>query len=247
MPPHDAAPGDVTERTETPRVTETTEKQLRQKEASSVLSVVSVHSVLSVISVSEAEAARVVHAMHVTATARPWQRALFRFARVLKGLKGVLDPEAPPQIFADLLRLWHRASRLKAGPKPVPWEDVYGEFLASWRKIRWPAGNPLGRLVAEIQDYPPEAEAYEADETRLLVALCAALQREAGKKPFYLSCRTAAEAVGLDRMQVHRRLQVLVADDLLQVVKPGTKTRATRYRWTSTGEQPLTDVEGDPS
>ncbi|MBM4019322.1 MAG: hypothetical protein FJ288_13540 [Planctomycetes bacterium] len=147
--------------------------------------------------------------------------------RVLHGLDAVRIRQAPPELFRDLVRLWRDRADID-----VPLEVVFGELLAGWEKVRFPIGrNPLARLMARIGEFPPEAAAYEGEETRQLVAICRALQEEAGKGPFYLSCRVAADALGLDRMDVHRRLRVLQADGLLCVVEKGTATRATRYRY----------------
>lgn len=226
MPQPDADPEGVTERTEMRRVTETTENGSIEENSLSSLSS-SVISVLSGLSVTGEEVQRVGRAMDLTCRARPWQRALFRVVRVLHGLDVVQIRQAPPELFRDLVRLWRDRADIA-----VPLEAVFGEFLAGWEKVRFPIGrNPLARVMARIRDFPAEAAAYEGEESRQLVAICRALQEEAGDGPFYLSCRVAADALGLDRMDVHRRLRVLRADGLLQVVKPGTKTRATRYRY----------------
>jgi hypothetical protein len=164
--------------------------------------------------------------------------------RVLHGLDAVQIRQSPPELFRELVRLW----RDRAGIA-VPLEVVFGELLAGWEKVRFPIGrNPLARVMARIRDFPAEAAAYEGEETRQLVAICQALQEEAGDGPFYLSCRVAADALGLDRMDVHRRLRVLRADGLLQVVKPGTKTRATRYRYLGDTQRTraVPEMRGEP-
>ena len=72
---------------------------------------------------------------------------------------------------------------------------------------------------------------YDCPKTHRLIKLCRELQRASGDGPFFLSCRTAGELLGLDHNTAWRRLGMLVSDDLIQTVEPGTKTKATRYRY----------------
>jgi hypothetical protein len=130
-------------------------------------------------------------------------------------------------MFRDLVRLWRDHAGLD-----VLLEDVFGEFVIAWAKVRYPIGqNPLARIMDRIEGFPAEAVANEGEQTRRLVAICRQMQADAGEGPFFLSSRVAADALGADRMQVHRWLRVMQADGLLQVAEKGTATRATRYRY----------------
>ena len=77
---------------------------------------------------------------------------------------------------------------------------------------------------------PEFARKYDALETHLLVKLCCELQREAGDGPFYLSGPTAGHMIGTGRWTAWRRLKVLKAVGVLEMVEKGTTQRATRWR-----------------
>ena len=80
---------------------------------------------------------------------------------------------------------------------------------------------------------PEAAEGCDQPEVRRLVSLCRELQRSAGSNPFYLSCRKAAELLGVGRDKAHRWLFMLMNDRLLEeVCKSDFRTkRARRYRY----------------
>ena len=64
-------------------------------------------------------------------------------------------------------------------------------------------------------------------------SLCRQLQREAGEKPFFLACRSAANRVDVSHTQAARWLFLLVADVLLIEVEKGSKAThlASSYRY----------------
>ena len=84
---------------------------------------------------------------------------------------------------------------------------------------------------ADKAPLPACAEDYDAPETHRLIKLCRELQRASGESPFFLSCRTAGELLGLDYKTAWRRLKALCADEVIQCVKPGTQRSAARYRY----------------
>ena len=92
-------------------------------------------------------------------------------------------------------------------------------------------GDIFRRAVAA--DPPAAAMQYEQEQLRLLVSLCRELQREAGKRPFYLSVRTAAEQVGVSPRHAARWLKGLVIDNILKLVRKGDrrKRQASEYRY----------------
>ena len=71
-------------------------------------------------------------------------------------------------------------------------------------------GEILNRAVGA--EPPTVAMQYEQEQLRLLVSLCRELQREAGKRPFFLSIRTAAEQVGVSPSHAATWLNGLVID-----------------------------------
>ena len=79
---------------------------------------------------------------------------------------------------------------------------------------------------------PPQiAQNYDDPKTHLLICLCRELQRESGDRRFFLSVRVAANLLGLDPTTAGKRLNVLVADGVLEVVEEHTNKKARRYRY----------------
>jgi len=161
---------------------------------------------------------------------------LFRFARWLKSHPAIHD--APAVALKPYLRQWHQAALPKIRTKPF--EDSWFDFAESWQKVKHPIGaGPMGDILrrAAAADPPAVAMQYEQEELRLLVSLCRELQREAGKRPFYLSVRTAAEQVGVSPRHAARWLKGLVIDGILKLVRKGDrrKREASEYRYMGGG------------
>lgn len=80
---------------------------------------------------------------------------------------------------------------------------------------------------------PDVAGDYEQSEVQLQVGLCRELQRGAGDRPFYLSCRGAGRLLGVTHVQASRWLYLLVVDGVLEEVEKGDvkKRRASQYRY----------------
>jgi hypothetical protein len=73
---------------------------------------------------------------------------------------------------------------------------------------------------------------FEDERARRLVGLCRALQEEAGDQPFFLSCRKAAAALGVDNYrQTAGWLFCMVQAGVLQEVSKGAGCHASRYRF----------------
>ena len=155
--------------------------------------------------------------------------------KLARGLKAIPEyADSPVKECEAVVRRWHR-SAMPFIVNGKAWEDTWLDFIEAWPNVKHPLGTgPMVEVLqrAEQADDPPEAERYDASKTRLLIKLCRELQRQAAAEPFYLACRLAGQLIGVDHMTAARRLKVLVADGLIKVVEPGTKKRATRYRWT---------------
>ncbi len=157
---------------------------------------------------------------------------LFRFARWLKSHPAIID--APATALKPYLRQWHKAALPRIRTKPF--EDSWFDFAESWEKVKHPIGaGPMGDILkrAVAADPPIVARQYEQNQLRLLVSLCRELQREAGKRPFYLSVRTAAEQIGISPSHAATWLNGLVIDNILKRVRRGDrrKREASEYRY----------------
>ena len=62
-------------------------------------------------------------------------------------------------------------------------------------------------------------------------SMCYELQLVQKNKPFWLSCYDAAGIIGLSHTEANKRLQMLVADEVLKLVKKNTTQKATRFRY----------------
>lgn len=104
-----------------------------------------------------------------------------------------------------------------------------------WPRVRYVKGTgPLAGALSRAQAAP--LENYDEARLNVLGALCRELQRAAGDSPFFLSCRSAAESLGVDHMRANRWMHLLVHDGHLAVAQSGTWRRATRYFFTGNAE-----------
>lgn len=153
-------------------------------------------------------------------------RCLFRLASRLRIIPGIaLDEEQRRMI----LKEWHRLALPVIGTKElfVSWTD----FETAWERL---ATGQAWSLEMAARTAPPCAIAknYRLPEMKMLVNLCAALQRKAGETPFFLSCRDAGRSIGTDHHRAHRLLRRLKYDGVLIETRKGTQgTRGRATEW----------------
>ena len=156
-------------------------------------------------------------------------RLLFQFARMVAAM-----PEyqhATPAQLRPVVKQWHDAALPAIGTKPF--EDTWGDFLYGWQRVEYPAGSgPLNDALerADAAELPYWAKHYDNATTKRLVKLSRELAGADGQ--FYLSCHTAADLLGGDPKTMWRRLNMLMAEGVLECVKKGTAQWASRYRYT---------------
>jgi hypothetical protein len=118
-----------------------------------------------------------------------------------------------------------------------PFEESWADFITAFPQVEFPKGKePMALIIAKADASvaPDCVSLYESPVTIRLVKLCRELQRAAGDGAFFLSCRTAADLLGIDRTAAWKRLKVLITDGIIAVAQPGTKTKAARYRYIAT-------------
>jgi hypothetical protein len=155
-------------------------------------------------------------------------RRLFHLARLLKAIPELGHTDLPS--IRPIVVEWHRIARPKIGTKEF--EETWADFAIAWDNVRFPAGEEPIRAIfqaARGKPLPSIAEQYGVDSVKLLVGLCAELQRIALPEPFFLACRTAGELLGITHVMAHKWLKLLIADRVLEVAKPGSKHHATRF------------------
>ena len=217
-----------TERTEETEDTEETE-ETDDTEATGVASVSLSSSVSSVLSVQSVDDA--IRLTLPSAIGRR-NRALFEFARVLRGMPQYAAADLPA--LRPLVQRWHAAALAIIGTKPF--DDTWSDFAYGWPRVRLPAGSGCLRdalTKADAAADPPACASYDCPTTRRLVRLCRQLQRMAGAETdacFFLACRSAADLLGIDHRTAAGRLNMLVGDELLTIVHRGTQSKAARYR-----------------
>jgi len=156
-------------------------------------------------------------------------RRIFDFVRLLKAYSEVAGRDA--RELEDYVRQWHACALPNIRTKEF--DETYADFRDAWERVKWPAG--VGSLQAALTrakslPIPPEAGQFR-HEKRLLVALCYQLQCERGVRPFFLSCRDAAQALDLEGREPHvtawRWLENLCNPrvGILQKVSSGTWSR----------------------
>jgi hypothetical protein len=219
-----------TEKTEGTEFTETTNGSLSP--LPSVISVVSVSSVLSVIDVAQGDAEAIVQAIEATAPTGTGQRhrAVFAFARHVKGILSIAD--AKVAWFRPILKLWHHWAYPNIGTKPF--EDTWADFIHGFPNVNFPKGEgPMAELLvrADKSSLPTCAKDYDMPQTIRLIKLCRELQRAAKDGPFFLSCRTAGELLGIDHNSAAKLLRVLLTDNVISLDRAHTRTQAARYRY----------------
>lgn len=239
--PSDAGFTTETECAERAECTERTERTERTEETEEIESTsnhytTAIGSALSVLSVSRELDSTVEAAIDAAigdtqpSTIGQRNRMLFELARTLKAIPALADAAATD--VRDIVRRWHELALVVIGTKPFG--ETWADFVVGWPRVRFPKGQEPMTLVlqrAEASAPPRVAENYDTPQTRRLVAICRELQRASGENPFFLSCRTAGDLLGLDQTTAWRRLGMLVVDGVLAVVRAGTTRWATRYRY----------------
>ncbi len=165
---------------------------------------------------------------------------LFTLARsvlaVEKGLGRKFSYEELRTAFAEWYRRVASKGLLREGQSR---DEYWMEFMRGLENAKYPLGEgtlPAAWEAAQRGPPPKIAEQFEDPAVRRLVALCRELQRAAGDKPFYLSCRIAQ---GLLNLPTHRKandwLRALASKRVKiieEVEKGSAKTHhASRFRY----------------
>jgi hypothetical protein len=202
---------------------------------SSVSSALSAPSVFPALSVSSAPSVsaddpRVQQAIASTVPAGIGQRhtLLFEFLRRLAAIPEL--KEAPTAAIRALVAAWHKRAVKFVGTKD--WDATWSDAVSAWPEIHTPHGTIEGFVQrARERPDPPCAAGYERPEVKLLIRLCGELQIHHGERPFFLDCRTAGKAVGIDHTTAWKFLNMLCADGVLHRVLIGKRRTASEYRY----------------
>jgi hypothetical protein len=163
---------------------------------------------------------------------------LFDLARYLRGIA----PTADPRDFRHVVREWHSLALAVIGTEDFG--ETWSDFLRGWDNVKMAFGEVMNAIAAkaEVADLPPGIEGllYGVTGNRL-VRLCEALaahqQAEHDGDPLFLSCRQAAELLGISHTAAAKLFKALVADRVLELVKLGRGYTASRYHYVWQGDQ----------
>ena len=139
-----------------------------------------------------------------------------------------------------LVRQWFEVSLPYIGTKDF--EETEKDFRRGWQGVKFPIGAGAGSISAAVarakaSPLPPEASRFKVPGVRLLVGICRELQRQRGPLPFYLACRDAAAALGLEGKEPHVRawrwLHMLCHKGILQKLRSGNQPdrKANEYQY----------------
>jgi hypothetical protein len=159
-------------------------------------------------------------------------RQVFEFARRLKAVPSLADQ--PGKLLRKYVEEWHRRAFSAISTKPF--EETWIDFLKAWENVRCPYGDGILTTAFEkaCRDGLPElTNDYDQPEVLLLAGLCRELQRGAGDRPFFLSCRDAGRLLGVTHTRANRWLFLLAQDEVIEEVEKGTNDGrlASRYRY----------------
>lgn len=157
---------------------------------------------------------------------------VFKLARAIKAIPDLANIDiGRVKILKPIVREWHRRARPDILTKDFG--TTWGDFVHAWSRVKHAEGDDvLGKAVAAANAAaPPEFTADYDPRHQLLAAICRELQRLAGSEPFFLSNEKAGDEIGVDKGVANRWIKALIADGALVVIRPPTKTQATRYRW----------------
>ncbi|MDB5346473.1 MAG: Bifunctional primase/polymerase [Schlesneria sp.] len=166
------------------------------------------------------------------------RKRLFRLACRIRA-----DPEwskIPLRQLKPLVQDWHRQALPTIQTKSF--DETWADFVEAFGNV------DLSRCVdvpqeamkrAAMKELPPEAGRYDSPLTRRLTALCAELSGVSSDGVFFLSCRKAAEVMGItDHKLIARIFKMLCADGVLNETEHGGPhtNRASRYRYLRGGD-----------
>lgn len=153
---------------------------------------------------------------------------LFQFARMVK----LLSPNATTEELRPVVLRWHKAALPNISTKEfaISWCD----FLRAFESVRYPHGTSIKQILGDINmtlAAPARIEKLGYGEKEFyLFRICERLQKQAGRDPFFLSCRQAGELIGTNFLAASKMLRAFRADGVLDEVSKGSGVKASRYR-----------------
>ena len=188
----------------------------------------SVSSVSSVSSVGSSEWDGVI-ACCLPTKERERNAKIFELARWLKAEPALKD--AGSTVLEQIVRKWHQRALPVIATKSF--SETMADFEHAWDSVKFPKGMNVVEAVWPIVragTWPSEAEKYDSEDMRWLVALCLGLQDYRWpERQFFLSCRDGGKVLHRDHNDVAKWLKMFVHDGLLAAFPQPGRRKATRY------------------
>lgn len=156
------------------------------------------------------------------------QRCLFEFTRRMK----TLAPDATRAELRGLVKQWHAAALPTIAT--TDFAETWDDFERGWTSVRVPHGAVLTAATIDAIEFVIPAGIAALGYGPLateLTKLCGTLAERAAPSEFFISCRIAADQLGVDHRVAAKLLSALVRDGVLELVSKGAGHRASRYRW----------------
>jgi hypothetical protein len=154
---------------------------------------------------------------------------LFDFARYLKSKY----PKAQVESMRSFVQRWHAEAYSKIQTKDFA--VTWAEFIYGWDRVNQPFGAVMATVIANAESSQFDTTCLERlgyqDQAKKLVVLCSELQKMQDPDPFFLSCRTAAQYLGVSPPEANRMLKTLVFDGILRLSASGSMGKASRYEF----------------
>lgn len=163
-------------------------------------------------------------------------RSLFTLARGIYGLRLERCAEFHIDEIRNIFHLWREKNDRYIDEDS---DDLFFELLEKCNRAKVPLGHDAVEAAMGIaieHTFPPEAENFQDEKIKLLVALCYQLQLASEAEPFFLSCRKVQALMGMGSAKhAARCLRGLVNCGVLEIVEQGGPhtNKATRYRYVS--------------
>ncbi len=164
-------------------------------------------------------------------------KKIFRFLHLLKSHPDLKDE--PVEAIRPFVEQWHEKALPFIGTKPFT--DTWNEALLSWDRVddrKWITEKLLNEELRGPMPPIINRLGYASDPiTVALVCLCRGLQKYHGENPFFLSSRIAGERIGTDHMTASRRLKMLQADGVIELVSEGNLRYGQASEYFYTGDE----------
>lgn len=151
---------------------------------------------------------------------------IFRYARHVKARR-------PHATHADLVTIAHDWLRLAlphiGTTDPLATE---ADLIRAYEDVKFPEGIHMATMLEGVERDPlPEGvPARYSDSARLLVRICARLQRAAGDDAFFIGARTLGDLLDMHWTSTNAMLRGLEYDGLLICTERGKGRKASRFR-----------------